>query len=68
MIFFMHRYLPLSGSLDKVKMKVYAAALLLAAYVSAKELPDEVTIPDLDDDVKELTEEEINRKYWDSVK
>merc|ERR1712073_259211 len=26
------------------------------------------TIPDLDDDVKELTEEEINRKYWDSVK
>ena len=49
-------------------MKVYAAALLLAAYVSAKELPDEVTIPDLEDDVKELTEEEINRKYWDSVK
>lgn len=52
-------------------MKVYAAAILLAAYVSAadlKELPDEVTIPDLEDDVKELTEEEISEKYWESIK
>ena len=52
-------------------MKVYAAALLLAAYVSAqetKELPDEVVIPDIEDEVKELTEEEINAKYWESVK
>ena len=49
-------------------MKVYAAALLLAAYVSAKELPDEVTIPDLEDDVKELTEDEISEKYWESIK
>ena len=52
-------------------MKVYAAAILLAAYVSAadlKELPDEVVIPDLDDDVKELTDEEKQAKYWESVK
>ena len=52
-------------------MKVYAAAILLAAYVSAadlKELPDEVTIPDLDEDVKELSDEEKEAKYWESVK
>ena len=50
-------------------MKVFASAVLLAAYVSAqeKELPDQVTIPDLDGEVKELTDEEKTELYWQKV-
>ena len=52
-------------------MKVFASAILLAAYVSAKELPDQVNVPDISgeiDDGAPMTEEETMAAYWESVR
>merc|ERR1712110_1203001 len=55
---------------EKLKMKVFASAVLLAAYVSAKELPETGDVPqiDVEIDANDLTDEQAMEEYWDKVK